>query len=620
MTSPTRRIRLHAETSTDGKGLARLRDDLDKAAKGVDGLGDSMSEAEGDARSLEAQIARTKTQIRNLGEEFARTGDESLFKDLGKQRRLLANLEKIKKEAAEDGDDVGVTLGTAAAKSANKSFGSILDFGGAGLRPRNAAIGAIVAAAAFAAPTIGAMVAGAVTGAVGLGGIAGGIAAASNSPAVKLAAKNFAGNISAAFVNYGDQFVEPLVGALATLEQGFHDLNLESAFESVAAYVDDIARGLAGFGRNMMPGIMVALERAGPILEILGRELPRLGAAFGDMFATIASGKGTVEGFYFLLGAVKFTFEALGATIKFLSDAFHEWIQFVAGVSGGLEDVAIFGQEFQDQMRRINDITEDFIEKGNSGGQVMNYVGREMQNTAGAAQATTDAIRKLTDSMFDQHHAALALANTELAQAEAWLRLRESVKEHGTTLRRNTEEGLANHRMINDLVGGIMAIREANIENKMSVDEANRIYAAQIKRLQQVLVQMGFNEEQIKDLVAAYKQIPTRITTQIITEYQTKGKPPGEHSGIRVNETQGRAAGGPVLPGVPYMINERGRETVTFPAGGTVHPANLTPMTGSHISITINVPPGAHPRDVGRETVAAIRSYERANTSSWRNG
>jgi hypothetical protein len=175
--------------------------------------------------------------------------------------------------------------------------------------------------------------------------------------------------------------------------------------------------------------------------------------------------------------------------------------------------------------------------------------------------------------------------------------------------------------MIDGLVGGLMRERDAAIKaagsNQEKVDKANASYARQMQKLQELFLKLGFEKGLIEQIIGAYKRIPPRITTQIIQEYQTSGKPAGEHSGVRYAE---RAAGGPVLAGVPYMINERGRETVTFPASGTVHPASLTPMTGSHISITINVPPGAHPRDVGRETVAAIRSYERANTSSWRNG
>lgn len=545
MTSPTRRIRLHAETTEDGRGLARLRDDLQRAAKGVDSLGDSMSGAELDAKGL-------RKEAHGLGDEFERAG-----------------------------------------RRGSKAMSGLLDFGGTGIRPRNAAIGAIVGAVALAAPTIGAMVAGAVTGAVGLGGIAGGIAAAAKSPAVKLAASNFASNVGAAFSQYGDQFVEPLVNAFQILEQGFHDLNLERAFEKTAAYVDDIARGLAGFGRNMMPGIERTLDVAGPALEILGRELPRLGKAFGDMFANMAAGKGTLQGLLFLIGTVKFTFEALGATVRWLSDRFYDWMVFLKNFTGVMEDIP---GPFQDKWAKANDVVEGFIANANTAGQAMNYIGRESVITAGSVKATSDAINILNQALYDQHSAQLALSDATLAYEGGLIRLRESVKENGTELDRTTAKGNANRVMINGLIGDLRAEYEAALVaaggNEEKQERARRAYNKQVADLQRVLQNLGFEKREIEKIIAAYKNIPTRIYTKIIQDYETRGVPAGEHSGPRSAEN--RQHGGPVFPGVAYRINERGRETVTFPAAGTVHPANLTPMTGgggSPVSVMISGAP-----------------------------
>jgi predicted nucleic acid-binding Zn-ribbon protein len=611
----TRHIKLKATTDSDGKGLAELRDDLLKASKGADQLTTSLDKTEAEAKTLGAQIARTKKEIRELGEEFERTGDQSLFGDLRRQRAHLKQLEQI---ASESGGRISDALKGA------------VDFGGRGLRPRNIAIAGIVEAVALAAPTIGAMIAGAVTGAVGLGGIAGGIAAASNSPAVRQAAKNFATNIGAAFGQYGDAFVEPLVNAFQTLEQGFHSMGLEAFFEKTAAYVDDIARGLAGFGRNMMPGLMSTLDKAGPILAILGRELPRLGKAFGDMFATIASGKGTVEGFYFLLGTIKFTFEALGATIKWLSDRFYDWMVFVKNLSGALEDTTL--GPFSEQMARINDMTEDFLNKGNEAPQVLNTISREFNVAGQSAETTAASINRVADSLRNAQAASLALSDATLAYQADLIAMKQQVKETGTSLDATTEKGNRNRQMINRMVGDLMRERDAAIEaadgNQTKVDRANAAYASQMKKLQDLMVRLGFEKGLIEQLIGAYKRIPPRITTEIIQEYKTKGKPAGEHSGVRYGEREGRAHGGPVLPGVEYAINEHLHggakvETVTFGQTGVVHPPSTTlrPVQGggNQYNITVNIPPSVHPRDAAREQVNALRQYERANTSAWRS-
>lgn len=149
MTSPTRRIRLHAETTADGRGLLELRRDLEKAAKGADNL---------------------DVSLRKVGEDDGRGGVGSgLAKTLRKQATS------------------GVLSGV------GDAFGAIPS------KLRGIAIAGIVTAVGFAAPALGAMIAGAVTGAAGLGGIVGGIFAASKSPAVRQAASLFASNISSAF-------------------------------------------------------------------------------------------------------------------------------------------------------------------------------------------------------------------------------------------------------------------------------------------------------------------------------------------------------------------------------------------------------------------------------------
>lgn len=58
--------------------------------------------------------------------------------------------------------------------------------------------------------------------------------------------------------------------------------------------------------------------------------------------------------------------------------------------------------------------------------------------------------------------------------------------------------------------------------------------------------------------------------------------------------------------GSSYSFGERGTETVTPGAGGNTY------------YITNNVPVGAHPAEVGRQTVLAIQAFEQSNGARWR--
>jgi hypothetical protein len=83
--------------------------------------------------------------------------------------------------------------------------------------------------------------------------------------------------------------------------------------------------------------------------------------------------------------------------------------------------------------------------------------------------------------------------------------------------------------------------------------------------------------------------------------------------GLR-NEMEGRAAGGPVTAGTPYLVGERGPEIVVPGRSGTVIPNNRIGVGGG-VNVTINMPPGSN----GHDVVAAIQQYEKRNGKSWRS-
>jgi hypothetical protein len=83
--------------------------------------------------------------------------------------------------------------------------------------------------------------------------------------------------------------------------------------------------------------------------------------------------------------------------------------------------------------------------------------------------------------------------------------------------------------------------------------------------------------------------------------------------GLR-NEMEGRAMGGPVTAGTPYIVGERGPEIVVPGRSGTVIPNNRIGVGGG-VNVTINMPPGSN----GHDVVAAIQQYEKRNGKSWRS-
>ena len=76
----------------------------------------------------------------------------------------------------------------------------------------------------------------------------------------------------------------------------------------------------------------------------------------------------------------------------------------------------------------------------------------------------------------------------------------------------------------------------------------------------------------------------------------------------------GRAVGGPVTSGFPYIIGERGPELFMPNTSGSIIPNNkLSSSKSSNISITVNAGMGANGAQIGREIVDAIKKFERTS-------
>jgi hypothetical protein len=74
----------------------------------------------------------------------------------------------------------------------------------------------------------------------------------------------------------------------------------------------------------------------------------------------------------------------------------------------------------------------------------------------------------------------------------------------------------------------------------------------------------------------------------------------------------GRATGGPVAPGRPYWVGERGPELFVPTASGRVEKAGPGAGREIRMSITINAPAGGEPQALARSSRQVARAVKRA--------
>jgi hypothetical protein len=549
-------VRFDIVSIAHSRGLKDADRDLRGLSAGADKTGKSFHRAAGETFNLDRAIAEARVEIQRLNEEFKRTGDDTLFRSMRRQRAELNQLLKVAGEGAKP---------------------PALDFGGAGIRPHNALIGGVVGAVAALAPLLGAMISGAVTGAVGLGGIAGGIAAAAHDQRVKSAARQFGSNIASEFFSGGASFVQPVIDSLDILEDAFHDMDLGSSFARLAPHVTTLAHGLGNMATNIMPGLNIAFDRMGPFIDVLAEGLGEMGTQLGDLFNRASRSRGALMGLESVFHLINGTLIIVGTTLEFLSDAYENFVGVVVRTSGALEDLPFLNPALRAAMREVNDMF------GIMGNQTQ-IVAINTDNAARAAKglpAASDAwaayagqVKIAADHQEDLNRAMEESISNMLAQDNANLGLQQAMADFGETLKENgkhwdtnTQKGRDNRRGLLDSVEAAERKRQADIkmgiQMGLSAEEAaakaNAAYNKTIAKLKEMATKAGISEAALKDLVGDY---------YVNVHYRQSGSA-FQHS-AKILEAKGRALGGPVGAGT-YVVGERGPEVLELGQGSRGH-------------------------------------------------
>lgn len=575
-----RDVTVDVTITSDTRGSDKAAKGLGDVDKAADKAGDSLAGMAVDAEKLGAEIELTTQRIAELDAQLTQVGnDKGVRKALRGQESYLRDLEKVlKRLEAAGGGGVGVTVGSALGTGAGEGLlAGITDaLGGLPSKLKGAGITAGVAFALAAAPAVGAVLAGAVTGAVGAGGIAGGIAAASRDPAVRSAAADFSTAISSEFFSSGSAFVGPVIESLDILEGAFSDLNLGSSFARVAPYVTEVAEGIAGLGREFMPGFNRALDQAGPALSILAKELPDIGDAAGYMLQRIAESEGALEGLEFVLRGLEVGIIATGNAIGWLSDRFASMLVFEAKAAGIMEDIP---GPFQDNWARLNDEIESFIRESQGAGSaasgalipVRALADEGLEILAGTAQRAADRADRLNDELNELWDNSMSAAQAADTYEGAIDDLTESLDENGRTIDINTEKGRENRKAFRDAISTAQDLRQANIDNGMPIAAANKLYNDQIKAIEGIGAKARVTIKDLEAIAGNYK---------VVVDFHTKGSLPHQAS-VKFERF---AAGGTPPTNAPYWVGEQGPELRFDRQPGYIMPAQQSMQYASAMS------------------------------------
>lgn len=250
-----------------------------------------------------------------------------------------------------------------------------------------------------ALPALTTMVGAAISLGIGAGFVGLGAFLLREQPALIAAATTLRDTLSSVFKEAATPMLGPMVRALEILTAGAKELGpaFKEIFAGIAPGIPDLATGIVGMFREMMPGLKELAPVIGQLLSALGGILPDVGKGLGDLFSSLAESGPAMIALVTEYGKeFGHLLSILGDVIKFFADIFlwlkdlrdmaqaggwdtpweawatglekaWNWIKKVAGAigdwfSGLLSDAEGVGTSIGDTVKGWVDKAGDFIQ------------------------------------------------------------------------------------------------------------------------------------------------------------------------------------------------------------------------------------------------------------------
>lgn len=594
---------------------------VDKLKRKADDLGDEFRQASRDAAGLERELAKLAVESKLLAKEFSNsdTAGRSVIKEKIDLNRSAANeLKKIRAEVVGDTEkDAKKAVATWKKASADfdkiASAGSRIGIDSFGAAP---ALGVVGAAAA---PLVGAAAGGALLAAGGLAVAGAGIVgAAQQSKEVQNSWFDVIDHVQQRWMASSKTFIGPLIDASHEFDKAFSAVDIEGTLAKASTLVKPFAAGVAGFLKELGPGIDRLVEGAGPAVDKLSDSLPRLGAAFSDAFDAIADGaeggaKGledltTVSG-YFVIGT--------GHVVGGLEELYG-WLakqRDTLPVVGGFWKS--FFHDFDSSIQPLHGTAESFLQLS-AAERDASAEFAAMISSIGQLPATAEQVAgAITDKLINT---MLSLDQANLGVAEAVTRVGDSFEKNGRQLDIHTKAGQANRESVLASVAANLRQYDTLIASGVSATDAAAAYDVNTESLRKQLEKAGLTKGKIDELIGSYAKVPDKVNTDIaargltntladlretlvmvhnlngqkivinsyLHEHYTKTY---DDMGLGHQGQAGRASGGPIAAGTPYLVGEKGPEIIVPSMSGTVIDAAasaniMTRGTGSALADT----------------------------------
>ena len=460
-----------------------------KASDSLGKLGDKAKATEKDFDGLDKTMREHADTIANLRQEIAKTGDVTLFKELGKNERAFGKLEGLKKSLSNAAGDAAPDM----ALSLGGRLGPLL----AKLPVSGPVALALGAATVAAAPAIGATIAGAIIGGASIGGVVGGALIASKDPRVKAAFGDLSKSIGADLRQAAAPFVPALLGAVKQVRAGFGPIgdDLQAIFAKSAQFVAPLTTALLRAGKSITGGLSSLITGAGgPAIQAIADGLIDVGDALGDVFKSLSdNGPEAALALSDLFDVIEGTIRGVGMLVNGLTELYGILRLGVAGITGNTDAIVRWVEGHRQGSATAAAFTDALKAEGS------------------AAYTTAQMVDLLTSALDEQ-------VNTALSAWEANIRYKQSLEAAGEAADKKRGISVAEEAALAALATQTNVVTRATDDNSESAAVAKKRYDDATAAFINTAIKMGYTREQAARLSDEMLKIPKKIATQVIVD------------------------------------------------------------------------------------------------------
>lgn len=531
-----------------------------------------VAEAAKGVKELEADLKRLK--VAYVGASTASQRSD-LSKSIQAAEKELSNLEQYGEEAAQG-------FFQSFSETAGKYSGPI----GAGV------MGGVIASAVALSPAVGATISAAVLGGTAAGGVIGGFMLAKRDVRVKAAAKDLGDTVMESLNKSAAAFVPATLKGIQQIKGSFEKIsgNLTSIFNHASGYVEPLIEGVSGLIERAIGGVDKAVAAAGPVIDVLRRNLPELGAVIGSVFDTLADDAPAAA------SALEQVFHLIEGGIIVVGGL----LDTLTNVYGGLAELGLLGPE-----------AKASFDKYAAGAKTANSAA---SGFSGAQEIVADKTKKAAAAIDLQREALIDLGKEERARVDPLFRFVEAQKSV-TKAQKDYTDAVGKYGKDSDQAREkLRALTDSALDLSDAADQVGVSADGKLTpALQRALQKAGLTKGEIASVRSELDRTrgefekygrlspvahifantsgadgPIRKTAALIAKLPnskhisvTVGVS-GASAAVDVAKLLGRrAAGGPVKAGMPYIVGEKRPEVFVPNQNGTIIPSISRAGSGS---------------------------------------